>query len=539
MDKLVDKVTYEIYVKSFYDSDNDGYGDLNGIITKLNYLARLGIDTIMLDGILVNVNSESEATADFKAIAPKYGTLADFDNLVAKARQLNISVGIKFSINHTSLNHPWFKAASAGDKKYQDYYITVSDEQIATEFDTQVLQKWHKLDETGYHYLHLADDVADLNWRNPAILAEFKDIFTFWLSHGVQLFQLQDAELIGKNLHACNEDSLAEMLKLHAQTAVEYLDLLDMQVFKKYPSVQVIIEQLTHASERPSFNKIWAKPNFATYSDTHLLIDYQKNDRWTLVPYDFDDLRHVIHNGGIAHQNAPRQTTLFWDSPDQSRALNRFILHPEYYKDGAKLLGMLLLAGQGAPILYMGEEIGMEDPQYDHIDQYIGKATKVAYAKLLTKGYTEERAFAVIRNRSSDNARVPMPWDSSEAGGFTNGKPWLTPGDYLQLNANYELEKDYSVFTFYRDMIALRKKAASLRYGEYQPAYEQTPELLAFIRHYGKENMLVLAHFGDTAATIELPAEVTDCEVVISNYFTTELTQKYRLRPYEALIIKY
>lgn len=539
MDKVVEKVTYEIYVKSFYDSDNDGIGDLAGVTTKLNYLARLGVDAIILDDILPLPINEKNAPSSFATIAAMYGTMADFDELVTKAKQLNIEIGIKFSINHVSIEHAWFQAALAGNEYYQDYFILANNQLFSQEFDTQV-KNWYQLGDTGHHYLSLhGDKQAELNWRNPEVIREFQAIFEFWVNHGVTIFQLQDVELIGKSLNLMSDDYLVDAAQIREQVAVEYLDLIDNQIFRQYPQVLIIIEHMTHASSRLSFKKIWAKPNFVTYSDTHLLIDYQKDDRWTLVPYDFDDLRHVIHSGGVAHEKIIRESVLFWDSPEQSRALNRFILQPEFYKDGAKILGMMLLAGKGMPILYMGEEIGMEDPNYSHIGEYVGEETKQAYANLLSKGYTEERAFAVVRNRSSDNAKIPMQWDSSEFGGFSNVEPWLKPGEYSQTNVSYEIEKNDSVFAFYHDMIKLRKHSKSLQYGEYQPAYEQTPELFAFIRHYGDENLLVLAHFGDADAVIELPAEVDDCEVLISNYFTTELTQKYRMRPYEALIIKY
>lgn len=536
MEKAVEKVTYEIYIKSFYDSNDDGIGDLVGITTKLNYLARLGVDAIMIDGLLVDPHQTVNASRSFCDINPVYGTLADFDELVARAQQLNIAVGIKFSINHTALDHPWFQAASAGDSKYQNYYLVCPQEHITANSN----RNWLPLGTTGYDYLHINKlGQADLDWRNPDVVAEFKAIFEFWLEHQVSIFQLQDVELIGKDLQLSSPAKLVDRTALRQQLVVEYLDILDNAVFQRFPQVLVIIEQLTHASARTSFKKIWAKPNFVTYTDTHLLIDYQKDDRWTLVPYDFEDLRHVIHSGGVAHQTVLRQSVLFWDNSEQSRALNRFILQPEYYKDGAKLLGMILLAGQGVPMLYMGEEIGMEDPAYTHIEQYQDADTQAAYSHLIAKGYTPERAFTVVRNRSSDNNRVPMQWDASEYGGFSNVAPWLTPGEYDKINVSYEIEKDDSVFAFYHNMIALRKKSLSLQHGEYQPAYEQTPELFAFIRHYGNENLLILAHFGSETATIELPADRDDCEVLLSNYFTTELTQKYRLRPYEALIIKY
>ncbi|MCM0598103.1 alpha-amylase family glycosyl hydrolase [Periweissella fabalis] len=535
MEKAVEKVTYEIYLKSFYDSNNDGIGDLVGITTKLNYLARLGVDAIMIDGLLVDPQQDVNASSSFYEINPVYGTLADFDQLVTRAHQLDIEVGIKFSINHTALTHPWFQRAQAGDIKYQNYYLICPQNQV-----TGAHHHWLPLGTTQQAYLHVGNvGEADLNWRNPDVITEFKQIFEFWIEHQVSIFQLQDVELIGKDMQLNSPTRIADLSTLRQQLVVEYLDLLDNEVFQRFPQVLVIIEQLTHASARTSFKKIWAKPNFVTYSDTHLLVDYQKDDRWTLVPYDFEDLRHVIHSGGVAHQAVLRQSVLFWDNPEQSRALNRFILQPEYYKDGAKLLGMILLAGQGVPMIYMGEEIGMEDPSYTHIGQYRDLETQEAYANLLVKGYTAERAFAVVHNRSSDNTRIPMQWEASEFGGFSNVEPWLTPGEYEQTNVSYEIEKDDSVFTFYRNMIALRKQSRSLQYGEYQPAYEQTPELFAFIRHYGNENLLILAHFGSEDATIELPADTDDCEVLLSNYFTTELTQKYRLRPYEALIIKY
>lgn len=539
MDKAVEKVTYEIYVKSFYDSNNDGVGDLGGVITKLHYLSRLGVDAIMLDNILASPDDEVNGCEDFQLIAPVYGDLAQFDELVTKARTLNIEVGIKFSINHVATSHPWFKAALAGDAKYADYFI-IAQPEANNYASVNAMHNWYVFGTTKQRYLSLTTKKqADLDWRNPAIMAEFTNIFNFWLTHGVTLFQLQDVELIGKSLADKTPDLIPEESQYESQVAAQYLDVLDAQIFAHHPEVLVIIEHLTHASTRLGFKKIWAKPNFVTYSDTHLLIDYQKDDRWTLVPYDFDDLRHVIHSGGVARQQVVRQAVLFWDNPEQARALNRFILQPEYYKDGAKLLALMLLAGRGVPLLYMGEEIGMEDPRYTNIGQYVGHETHQAYEHLLAKGYTEERAFVVVRNRSSDNAKIPMQWDASEFGGFSNVQPWLTPGEYSETNVNYEIEKDDSVFTFYQNMIRLRKQAKSLQHGEYQPAYEQTPELFAFIRHYDNENLLVLAHFGEEDTVIELPAEAKNCQVLISNYFTTELTQKYRLRPYEGLIIKY
>lgn len=528
MDNLIEKITYEIYVKSFYDSNNDGVGDLQGIIYKLKYLQKLGIGKIILDDLLID-STDSEDT--FKVINPLYGNILDFDSLVDEAEKLGIDVGIKLAISNTSVSHKWFLKAKSKDYDYQNYYFFKNSN--SDDFDLTISKNWYQVDnlKKSYFYLH-TNLKPELNWKNPNVVKKVLNTIQFFINHGVKLIQLQDAQLIGKRF---DNDEMIFDTKL----TVKYLDTLDYELFSHYSDLIVIIEHLVNASNRVEFKKIWNKPNFATYSNTHLLIDYQKNDRWTLVPYDFEDLRHVIHKGAIMQQKANRKAVLFWDNSEQSRALNRFILNPEYYKHGAKLLAVLLLTGKGIPMIYMGEEIGMQDPKYDLIDDYLGIETKQAYARLLAKGYTKERAFFVVKNKSNDNNKIPMQWDTTQNGGFSTVNAWIKPGDYLSTNVEYDLKKQDSIFNFYKKLIKIRKKFISLQIGEYQPAYEQTSQVLAFIRSFNKENLLVLTHFGSKDSFVELPADVEDCTVLLSNYNNTELTQRYRIRPYEALIIKY
>lgn len=377
-----------------------------------------------------------------------------------------------------------------------------------------------------------------MNWRNPHVRKELFKVVNFWRSKGVKGFRFDVINLIGKDEELKDNDAFdGKPEYTDRPIAHDYLKELNQATYGQDEDGMTVGEM--------SFTDI---PNCIQYSHPdsheldmvfnfhHLKVDYENGQKWTLKPFDFEELKHLFHTWGQEMSEANGWSALFWNNHDQPRALNRFVDIEHFRKEGATMLAAAIHLSRGTPYIYMGEEIGMLDPDYDSMADYVDVESLNAYQSLLESGKSEAESFAIIRAKSRDNSRVPMQWDASENAGFSTGTPWLKAGKTYP-DINVENEKSGPIFTFYQELIKLRKAMPIIAEGDYQSAYQNHPNIYAFERHLGDENLLVLNNFFAKDVTIDLPESYQIGKVLLSNYQDTKLSDKITLKPYQTLAI--
>ncbi|SFR82283.1 trehalose-6-phosphate hydrolase [Streptococcus equinus] len=532
------KVVYQVYPKSYKDTTGNGIGDLRGIIEKLPYLEELGVDVIWLNPFYPSPQRDNGYDiSDYTAINPLFGSMADFEELVQAAKAHGIELMLDMVLNHCSTEHEWFQKALAGDKYYQDFFI-LRDQPTnwVSKFGGNA---WAPFGDTGKYYLHLFDiSQADLNWRNPHVRKELFKVVNFWRSKGVKGFRFDVINLIGKDEELKDNDAFdGKPEYTDRPIAHDYLKELNQATYGQDEDGMTVGEM--------SFTDI---PNCIQYSHPdsheldmvfnfhHLKVDYENGQKWTLKPFDFEELKHLFHTWGQEMSEANGWSALFWNNHDQPRALNRFVDIEHFRKEGATMLAAAIHLSRGTPYIYMGEEIGMLDPDYDRMSDYVDVESLNAYQELLTSGKTEAEAFAIIQAKSRDNSRIPMQWNGLENAGFSKGTPWLKVGKtYREINV--ENEKSGPIFTFYQQLIRLRKAMPIIAEGSYQSAYQDHPNVYAFERHLGDERLLVLNNFFATEVEIDLPKYYQFGKILLSNYPAENLSSKITLKPYQTLAI--
>ncbi|HGA4420247.1 TPA: alpha,alpha-phosphotrehalase [Streptococcus pyogenes] len=532
------KVVYQIYPKSYKDTTGNGVGDLRGIIDKLPYLQELGIDMIWLNPFYPSPQRDNGYdVSDYTAVNPDFGTMADFEDLVKAAKEHQIELMLDMVLNHCSTDHEWFQKALAGDPYYQDFFI-LRDQPTdwVSKFGGNA---WAPFGDTGKYYLHLFDVTqADLNWRNPHVREELAKVVNFWRDKGVKGFRFDVINLIGKDeeLVDCpvNDGKPAYTDRPITHT---YLHDLNQASFGQDDSFMTVGEMsattidnclLYTAPEREELSMAF---NFH-----HLKVDYENGQKWTIMAFDFAALRDLFHAWGEGMSQGNGWNALFYNNHDQPRALNRFVDVTHFRNEGATMLAASIHLSRGTPYIYMGEEIGMLDPDFDSMDDYVDVESLNAYSSLLVSGKSAEEAFAIIKDKSRDNARTPMQWDASEHAGFTTGKPWLEVGKSYR-DINVETEKEGRIFLFYQRLIALRKELPIIAEGDYRAAFKDSQAVYAFERHLGDQCLLVLNHFYADEVELELPLRYQHGQVLISNYEKVSICEKVMLKPYQTLAI--
>lgn len=534
-----EKVIYQIYPKSFLDTNQDGVGDLPGIKQKLPYLKQLGVDMIWLSPIYLSPQKDNGYdVADYTAINPMFGTMEDFDQLMTTANELGIELMLDMVFNHVSIEHEWFQKALAGDKKYQDYFIL-------REEPTDWLSKfggnaWAPFGETGRYYLHLYDKTqADLNWRNPEVRAELFNVLTFWMDKGVKGFRFDVINVIGKDevLVNCEEED-GKPAYTDRPITHEFIQIMNQATFGKDPEMITVGEMSsTTVKECILYTKPEREELSMTFNFHHLKVDYKDGKKWTQMPFDFAKLKELFHTWGTQMSEEGGWNALFWNNHDQPRALNRFIDVDNYRVAGAKMLASAIHLNRGTPYIYMGEEIGMLDPDYESMEQYVDVESLNAYQELIDAGQTEQTAFEIVKLKSRDNSRTPMQWDSSRFSGFSQVSPWLTVGRTADtINVANELQTG-SIFSYYQQLIKLRKKYPVISEGSYEAFLPEHPQIYGYIRRLADHSLLVLNNFFPQETTIELPEEFSAGEILIDNYQTETYNKKLVLKPYQTIAI--
>lgn len=532
------KVVYQIYPKSYKDTTGNGVGDLRGIISKLPYLEELGVDVIWLNPFYPSPQRDNGYDiSDYTAVNPLFDSMADFEDLVQKGKAYGIDIMLDMVLNHCSTEHEWFQKALAGDRYYQDFFI-LRDQPTnwASKFGGNA---WAPFGDTGKYYLHLFDVTqADLNWRNPHVRKELFKVVNFWRDKGVTCFRFDVINLIGKDEVLKDNDQFdGKPEYTDRPIAHDYLKMLNQATFGQDSDSMTVGEM--------SFTDI---PNCIQYSNPnshelnmvfnfhHLKVDYDQGQKWTLKPFDFAELKTLFHTWGEEMSEGGGWSALFWNNHDQPRALNRFVDVEHFRNEGATMLAASIHLSRGTPYIYMGEEIGMLDPDYESMANYVDVESINAYQALRSAGKTESQAFAIVQAKSRDNSRIPMQWNDEENAGFSTGQPWLQVGKTYR-DINVAKEKSGPIFTFYQELIALRKILPIIAEGSYQSAYQDNPYIYAFERPYGKQRLLVCNNFFAKTVKVPLPKAYQEGRVLLSNYPEEALSDTITLKPYQTLAI--
>lgn len=532
------KVVYQIYPKSFKDTTGNGLGDFQGVIEKIPYLKELGVDMVWLNPFYPSPQRDNGYDiSDYTAVNPLFGTMSDFEEMVQVGKEYGIDFMLDMVLNHCSTEHEWFQKALAGDPYYQDFFF-LRDE------PTDWLSKfggsaWAPFGTTGKYYLHLFDVTqADLNWRNPHVRKELFKVVNFWRNKGIKGFRFDVINLIGKDevLENCPEND-GKPAYTDKPIVHDYLHMLNEATFGQADSFITVGEMSATTIENcilytdPARHELSMAFNFH-----HLKVDYENGQKWSLKKFDFEELKRLFHTWGKEMSDHDGWSALFWNNHDQPRALNRFVDVQHFRNEGATMLAASIHLSRGTPYIYMGEEIGMVDPDYDSMADYVDVESINAYQMLLDQGKTPEEAFAIIQAKSRDNSRTPMQWGDSANAGFTTGTPWLKAGkSYPEINVENEMQGP--IFTFYQKLIALRKELPIIAEGSYRPVYEDSQQVYAFERQLGDEKLLVLNNFYPDPITIDILPEYQNGEVLLSNYEETQTAEVVTLRPYESLAI--
>ncbi|MEZ9393114.1 alpha,alpha-phosphotrehalase [Vibrio splendidus] len=540
---------YQIYPKSFCDSGNKGTGDIKGIISKLDYLKHLSVDAIWLTPVYASpMIDNGYDISDYYEINPQFGTMEDFDLLLSEAHQRGIRIVMDIVVNHTSTEHAWFQSA-LGDKNspYRDYYIWKDpvDGQAPTNWQSKFGGNAWELDEaTGQYFLHLfAKEQADLNWENPVVREEVKDVISFWAEKGVDGFRLDVINLISKQQDFPNDD-IGDGRRFYTDgpRVHEYLKEISEAVFQKYGSVTVGEMSSTTLEHCQQYSNVDNSELSMVFNFHHLKVDYTNGEKWTNAPFDFLQLKSIFNHWQTG-LNGKGWGALFWCNHDQPRVVSRLGNDQQYRVESAKMLAASVHMMQGTPYIYQGEEIGMTNPGYTEISQYRDVESTNMYDIMVNRdGVAHEDMMAILAQKSRDNSRTPMQWNDKTYAGFSQAQPWLdVANNYIEINAEQALEDKDSVFYFYKSLIELRKQVPVITGGSYQDLLPEHPSIFAYVRESDSQTLVCLNNYYGEACQVELPneLELDKAQLLLGNYPddqspVSEYTMT--LRPYETRI---
>ncbi len=541
---------YQIYPKSFCDSGSKGTGDIKGIISKLDYLKHLGVDAIWLTPVYQSpMVDNGYDISDYYAINPQFGTMEDFDTLLAEAHQLGIRIIMDIVVNHTSTEHHWFQSA-LGDKNspYRDYYIWKDPVEGAEPNNWQSKfggNAWELDDATGQYYLHLfAKEQADLNWENPVVREEVKEVISFWADKGVDGFRLDVINLISKQQDFPSDD-IGDGRRFYTDgpRVHEYLQEISEAVFQKYGSVTVGEMSSTTLEHCQQYSSLNGKELSMVFNFHHLKVDYPNGEKWTKAPFDFIQLKQIFNHWQTG-LNGKGWGALFWCNHDQPRVVSRLGDDKQYRVESAKMLAASVHMMQGTPYVYQGEEIGMTNPGYTEISQYRDvESTNMYDIMVNSDGVSHEEMMAILAQKSRDNSRTPMQWNSQKHAGFTEGTPWLEVAqNYSEINAEAAVADLNSVFYFYKRLIELRKQVPVITDGRYEDLLPEHQRIFAYARQNDKQTLLCINNYYSEEVECVLPErfELSKAKNLLSNYQNSAsavASNHQVLRPYETRIL--
>jgi len=539
------KVIYQVYPKSFKDSNGDGEGDIKGIIEKLDYLKELGIDYLWITPVFLSpMNDNGYDVADYYKINPQFGTMDDMDELIRQCNERGIGLMLDMVFNHTSTDHEWFQKALSGDKEYQDYYIFKDGEEdkLPTNWESKFGgAAWKYVPSLKKWYLHLYDvSQADLNWENPKVREELKKVIRFWKGKGVKGFRFDVVNVISKP-EVYEDDHEGDGRRF-------YTDGHHVHEFLKELVRDTGIEDMITVGEMSStsldncirYSNPEEKELSMCFNFHHLKVDYKDGKKWELMKPDHMKLKKLFEEWQVGMQDANGWNALFWCNHDQPRIVSRFGDEEKYWKQSAKMLAATIHLMRGTPYIYQGEEIGMPNAHYQDISYYRDVESLNYYDILLKEGKTKEEALQTLAERSRDNSRTPMQWSEEENAGFSDVTPWISvPDHYRQINVEKELEDKDSIYYFYKELIKLRKEKKVISEGIIEFIEKEDADLLAYKRSYEEESLVVFNNLSEKEKVVEIPQEWASYHKLIGNYDAEHIKEnKVVLRPYETLALE-
>ena len=545
-------VVYQIYPRSFKDSNGDGIGDLNGITEKLDYLKELGIDVIWLSPVYQSPGDDNGYDiSDYRAILEEFGTMEEFDRMLQAAHERGIRLVMDLVVNHTSDEHPWFvESRKSKDNPYRDYYIwrPAKEGKEPNNWGSCFSgSAWEYDDTTDMYYLHLfSKKQPDLNWDNPRVRDEVYDMMNWWLDKGVDGFRMDVISLISKkpelpdgkpgiNGYASFNEP-ANGPHVH-----EYLQEMRRRVLEGRDTITVGECSGVTLEEARKYARSDEKELNMVFQFEHMDVDADGTNKWSDKKMDLRDLKNIMTKWqkgleGIAWNS------LFWENHDQPRSVSRFGNDREYWEESAKMLATCLHMMQGTPYIYQGEELGMTNVPFGDISDFRDLDSINAYRELTGQGvFTPEEMLRYLRYKSRDNARTPFQWSDEKHAGFSSGEPWIMVNpNYKKINAREQMMREDSIFCYYQKLIRIRKQYDIVVYGTYDLLLPEDPELYVYTRTLGEEQLLIVCNFYGNARMFTLPDswELEKTELMIGNYKDFKLGKELTIRPYETVVLR-
>jgi oligo-1,6-glucosidase len=544
-------VVYQIYPRSFNDSNGDGIGDIQGIIEKLDYLKLLGVDVIWLSPVYDSPNDDNGYDIrNYQEIMEEFGTMADFDQMLAELHKRDMKVVMDLVVNHTSDEHEWFvQSKKSKDNPYRNYYIwrEGKDGKEPNNWGSVFSgPAWEYDETTNEYFLHLfSKKQPDLNWENPTLREEVYRMMKYWLDKGIDGFRMDVINMISKRADLPdgeqNEDQVfgdGGRYYMNGPRIHEFLQEMNQKVLSKYPILSVGEMPGATTEDAISYTDPDRKEVNMIFTFEHMDLDSAPGGKWNLKPLNLVDLKENLAKWQTGLHNKG-WNSLYWNNHDQPRIVSRFGNDQEYRVESAKMLATCLHFMQGTPYIYQGEEIGMTNVKFDSLDEYRDIETINMYHERRALGYTHEEIMTSIYVKGRDNARTPMQWDDSANGGFSIGTPWIKANPrYTEVNVKAALEDRQSIFYYYQKVIALRKEMDIIVEGDFQLLMKDHPALFAYERTWKDESLLVLCNFSADELVIEdedLQERIPNYKAILSNYAAGKTNI---LRPYEAIVLK-
>lgn len=541
------KVVYQIYPKSFRDTNGDGFGDIPGVIEKLDYLQELGVDYLWLTPFFPSPQHDNGYdVADYCAVDPKFGTMEDLEELIWQSEARGMGLMLDMVFNHTSTEHIWFQKALAGDETYQKYYIFKDGrpDRIPTNWQSKFGgPAWKYVPALKKWYLRLYDVTqADLNWDNPRVREELKEILRFWKNKGIKAFRFDVINLVSKP-EVMEDDFLGDGRRFYSDGPHihEYLkELVRDAGIEDFVTVGEMSSTSVEHCIRYSAPE--EKELSMCFNFHHLKVDYKDGDKWALMPADYQKLKELFIEWQIEMQKGHGWNALFWCNHDQPRIVSRLGDETAYWKQSAKMLAGLIHFMRGTPYIYQGEEIGMLNAHYPSIEQYRDVESLNYYQILLENGKTEKEALETLAARSRDNSRTPMQWNGERYGGFSETEPWLpmSAGFRKEITVEAQQKDQDSILSFYKKLIAMRKMYPVIAEGEISFLETGTDRVLAYRRKLGEQQIAVFCNLDREKHTVKADGAWRGDPVLLENYEARQMDpegETYTMEPYEFMVL--
>lgn len=541
-----DKVVYQIYPKSFRDTNGDGFGDIPGVIEKLDYLQELGVDYLWLTPFFPSPQRDNGYdVADYRAVNPQFGTMEDLETLICQSKERGMGIMLDMVFNHTSTQHEWFQKALAGDETYQKYYIFKegTPDHAPTNWQSKFGgPAWEYVPDLKKWYLHLFDVTqADLNWDNPKVRQELIEILRFWKEKGIRAFRFDVINLVSKP-QQMEDDFRGDGRRFYSDGPHihEYLkELVSGAGIEDFVTVgEMSSTSLAHCIR---YSAPKEKELSMCFNFHHLKVDYKDGDKWALKPVDYQALKELFTEWQMGMQAGDGWNALFWCNHDQPRIVSRMGDEGIYWKASAKMLAGMIHLMRGTPYIYQGEEIGMLNAHFPSIEQYRDVESLNYYQILLEEGKTREEALAILAARSRDNSRTPMQWNGEQYGGFSEKEPWIPMSAAFREEITVEAQQkaEDSILAFYKTLIAMRKKYPVIAKGEISFLETETDKVFAYQRTLGEQKLVVFCNLDGKKQNIKMAKAWGGYRILLENYQGRKVPVEEMcvMEPYEIMVL--